>query len=88
MAPVFFPVTENATIQHILEISQKATENVGQQFTIVTFDSGAAQKAYNIVWQNHVKLVVLSYALVFSIQFAHCLEHWVNVCREAVLKIL
>ena len=55
MAPVLQPVTENATVQHILEVSKKATENVGQDFTIVTFDLGVAKKAFNIVWQNHIR---------------------------------
>ena len=54
MATVFFPITENATIQDILEISQRATQYVGQSYTIVTFDPGVAQKAYSIIWENHV----------------------------------
>ena len=52
MASVLFPITENATVQHVLEVSQRATENVGQEFTVVTFDLGVARKAFNIVWQN------------------------------------
>ena len=52
MAPVLFPITENATVQHVLEVSQKATENVGQEFTVMTFDLGVARKAFNIVWKN------------------------------------
>ena len=55
MAPVLFPITENATVQHVLEVSKKATQSVGQEYTIVTFDLGVALKAFNIVWQNHVK---------------------------------
>ena len=55
MPPVLFPITENATVQHVLELSKKATQSVGQEYTIVTFDLGVAQKAFNIVWQNHVK---------------------------------
>ena len=55
MAPVFFSITENATIQHVLEISQKATQDVGKSYTTVTFDLGVAQKAYSIIWQNHVR---------------------------------
>ena len=46
MAPVLFPIMENATVQHVLEISKRGTQNVGQECTI-------AQKAFNIVWQNH-----------------------------------
>ena len=47
MPPVFFPITENVTIQHVLEISQKATQDVGQSYMIVTFDLDVAQKAYS-----------------------------------------
>ena len=43
MAPILFPITENATVQHVLELSQKATQNVGQGFTIVTFNLGVAK---------------------------------------------
>ena len=39
-------------MQHVLEVSQKAIENVGQELTVVTFDLGVARKAFNIVWQN------------------------------------
>ena len=54
MAPILFPITENATVQHVLEVSQKATQNIGQQFTILTFDLGVAKTAFNILWQNHI----------------------------------
>ena len=55
MPPVLFQITENATVQHVLELSEKATQSVGQEYTIVTFDVGVEKKAFNIVWQNHVK---------------------------------
>ena len=52
MTPVMNSVTENATVQHILKISQQETADVGQVYTIVTFDLAVAKKAYVIVWQN------------------------------------
>ena len=55
MSHVLFPITENATVQHVLEVSKQATQSVGQEYTTVTFDLGAVQKAFNIVWQNHQK---------------------------------
>ena len=55
MPSVLFSITENAAVQHVLELSKKATQSVGQEYTIVTFDLGVAQKAFSIVWQNHVK---------------------------------
>ena len=52
MALVFAPVTENATIQHILKLPQQASREVHQQYTVVTFDLAVAKKAYSLVWQS------------------------------------
>ena len=52
MAPVFAPVTENATVQHILKLSQQASREVHQQYTVETFDLAVAKKAYSLVWQS------------------------------------
>ena len=49
MPPVLLPITENATVQHVLDLSKKATQSVGQEYTIVTFNLGVAQKAFNLV---------------------------------------
>ena len=53
MAPVNAPVTENATVQHLLKLSQAASREVGQHYTFVTFDLAVAKKAYALVWQNN-----------------------------------
>lgn len=52
MAPVFFPITESTTVQHLLVLSQEASREVGQEYTIVTFDLAVAKKAYSLVWQQ------------------------------------
>ena len=39
-------------MQHILRLSQQASKEVGQHFTIITSYLAVAKKAYNIVWQN------------------------------------
>ena len=52
MAPVFAPITETATVQHVLKLSQEASGEVGQPYTIVPFDLAVAKKAYALVWQN------------------------------------
>ena len=52
MAPVFAPVTENTKVQHILKLSQEASKEIGQSYTIVTFDLAVVKKAYAIIWQN------------------------------------
>ena len=52
MPPVFTPITENSTVQHILKLSKAASDEVGQEYTIVTFDLAVAKKAYAIVWQK------------------------------------
>ena len=52
MPPVNAPVTENATVQEILNISQDASRAVGQQYTVVTFDLAVAKKAMALVWES------------------------------------
>ena len=55
MPPVNAPIKENATVLHVLKLSQEATEAVGQQYTIVTFDLAAAKKAYSITWAQPLR---------------------------------
>ena len=45
MAPVNFSINDNATVQHIIELSQAASVQVGQQYCIVTFDLAVAKKS-------------------------------------------
>ena len=52
MASVFAPVTENATVQHILKLSQQASREVHPQYTVVTFDLAVAKKEDSLVWQS------------------------------------
>ena len=52
MAAINFSINENATVQHIIEHSQVASLQVGQQYCIVTFDLAVAKKAYSLVWQQ------------------------------------
>ena len=39
-------------MQHILKLSQEASRQVNQLYTIVTFDLAVAKKAYALVLQN------------------------------------
>ena len=82
MAPVFFPITENAAIQLVLEISQKANQGVGQSYTIMTFDLGVTQKTYSIIWQNHVRFGNVIIHTICSL-----LVHWVHIIKEVDLKM-
>ena len=52
MSPIINPITENATEQHILKVSQQATREAGQEYMIVCFDLAVAKKAYALVWQQ------------------------------------
>ena len=52
MPPINFSINENATVQYIIEQSQAASLQVGQQYCIVTFDLAVAKKAYSLVWQQ------------------------------------
>lgn len=51
MPPLNVSINGNSTIQHILETSLAASEEVGQPYAIVTFELAVAKKAYTLVWQ-------------------------------------
>lgn len=46
------PITENSTVQECLRMSKKCSEEVGQRYTITTFDLGVCMRAYPIIWKN------------------------------------
>ena len=52
MAPVKSPSNENATIQHIIKLSQAASREMQQRYRGLTFDLGVAKKAYETLCQN------------------------------------
>ena len=54
----------------------------------MTFDLGAAQKAFNIVWQNHQSLEKLSFEMECSTQLVLFLVPLVNMKKEVAFKVL
>ena len=54
MEPLSQPITEHATVQEVVKISQDASRAVGQEFTFITFDLAVAKMAYSLVWQNKI----------------------------------
>src|SRR6476469_1639032 len=52
MEPIFYPITDAATVQQCLAVSQEASLALGQEYTFITMDLAAAKIAYNIKWQN------------------------------------
>ena len=52
MRPIHHPATENATVQEAIRQSQDASQKLGQEQTIITFDLATAKKAYAIVWNS------------------------------------
>jgi hypothetical protein len=46
------PITEYNVVKELLDKCEKATEEVGQLYTITTFDLGVVMKALPIIWQN------------------------------------
>ena len=46
------PITEYNVVRELLIRSKKASEEVGQQYTIITFDLGVVMKAMPIIWKN------------------------------------
>lgn len=49
--PINQPITDNAVVYEILKRSEAAMEEVGQPYTINTFDLGVVMKACPIVWK-------------------------------------
>ncbi|KAL7384832.1 hypothetical protein ABVT39_009653 [Epinephelus coioides] len=49
--PINQPITDNAVVYELLKRSEAATEEVGQPYTINTFDLGVVMKACPIVWK-------------------------------------
>lgn len=46
------PITEHNVLQELLHHCEKATEQVGQKYTVTTFDFGVVMKAMTIIWKN------------------------------------
>ena len=60
--PIHQPITQYETVQELLERSQLSTHDVGQMYTINTFDLGVCMKALTLIWKypekfkNHIVL--------------------------------
>jgi hypothetical protein len=48
------PITEYNVVKELLRKCEQATQEVGQLYTITTFDLGVVMKALPIIWQNPV----------------------------------
>ena len=46
------PITDYSTEQECLRVSKNALREVGQEYTVVSFDLGLCMKAYPITWTN------------------------------------
>ncbi len=59
---IFNPITEYKTVQECLRQAECATNEVGQEYVITTFDLGVCMKAYPLIWnqpQRFEKHIVL-----------------------------
>ena len=54
MAPLNYPITEYSTVQEVIEISQKGSRELQQQYTFITFDLAVAKMGYSLVWQHQL----------------------------------
>ena len=45
------PITEYRAVKECLKLSEEATKEVGQRYTITTFDLGVCMKAYPLIWR-------------------------------------
>ena len=61
--PINHPITQYETVQELLQRSEEATKEVGQRYTINTFDLGVCMKALPLIWKypnkykDHVILI-------------------------------
>ena len=46
-------INENSTVQYTLDQFLAASQEVGQEYAIVTIDLAVAKKAYALVWQSN-----------------------------------
>ena len=46
------PITEYKTVQACLKHAEEATKEVGQEYTVTTFDLGVCMKAYPLIWNQ------------------------------------
>ena len=49
------PITEYRTVLECLRYAEEATKEVGQTYTVTTFDLGVCMKAFPIIWNNPIK---------------------------------
>ena len=52
---VYKPITEYSTVVECLSKAEVATKEVGQKYTVTTFDLGVCMKAYPLVFNNPLK---------------------------------
>jgi hypothetical protein len=52
MAPILHPITDRATVQQCLELSLQISNQLNQEYTLVTMDLAAAKLAYDIIWDG------------------------------------
>ena len=50
-----YPITEYKTVAECLKYSEEATKEVGQKYTITTFDLGVCMKAYPLLFNDPEK---------------------------------
>ena len=46
------PITDYKTVKECLRYAEEATKEVGQEYTITTFDLGVVMKALPIIWND------------------------------------
>ena len=46
------PITDYSTVQECLRVTKNALQEVGQKYSVPTFDFGMCMKAYSIIWKN------------------------------------
>ena len=63
LAPLSESINENSTVQYILDKSLAASQKVGQEYAVATFDLAVAKKTYALVWQNSAQFGKVIYRM-------------------------
>ena len=71
---IYHPITNYSTVQECLRIAENATREVGQEYTLTTFDLGVCMKAFPLIWNyptKYKKHVVLMGSFYNNKQFLY-----------------
>lgn len=77
------PITEYKTVKECLRMAEEATHEVGQEYTILTFDLGVCMKVYPLIWKEpeiYEKHVILIGTFHLTCAYFHMIGKKMDAC--------